>query len=132
MALYLIGDVQGCDGALQRLLDTISFSPSRDTLHLLGDLVNRGPDSAAVLRRLPPGFDVASVDGSHVARDVLTDAVLTWPLLKSGGLLIFDDYGWNHPDRLQQPRPAIDAFVDLFAPELELIHMEYRVIVRKK
>ncbi len=52
MALYLIGDVQGCDSALQHLLDKISYSPSRDTLYLLGDLVNRGPDSAAVLRRL--------------------------------------------------------------------------------
>ena len=52
MALYLIGDVQGCDAALQDLLNTLDFSPSRDTLYLLGDLVNRGPDSAAVLRRL--------------------------------------------------------------------------------
>lgn len=52
MALYCIGDVQGCDAPLARLLDKIDFSPSRDTLHLLGDLVNRGPDSAAVLRRL--------------------------------------------------------------------------------
>ena len=52
MASFLIGDVQGCDSALQRLLDEISFSPSRDTLYLLGDLVNRGPDSAGVLRRL--------------------------------------------------------------------------------
>ena len=52
MALYLIGDVQGCDGALGRLLEKIGFSASRDHLFMLGDLVNRGPDSAAVLRRL--------------------------------------------------------------------------------
>jgi bis(5'-nucleosyl)-tetraphosphatase (symmetrical) len=52
MALYLIGDVQGCDAALQDLLSTLDFSPSRDTLYLLGDLVNRGPDSVGVLRRL--------------------------------------------------------------------------------
>jgi bis(5'-nucleosyl)-tetraphosphatase (symmetrical) len=52
MALYLIGDVQGCDAPLGRLLEKVDFSPSRDTLYLLGDLVNRGPASAAVLRRL--------------------------------------------------------------------------------
>ncbi|MDZ7919837.1 symmetrical bis(5'-nucleosyl)-tetraphosphatase [Rhodoferax sp.] len=52
MAMYLIGDIQGCDGALAQLLDTLAFSPSRDTVYVLGDLVNRGPDSAGVLRRL--------------------------------------------------------------------------------
>ena len=52
MAAYLIGDVQGCDEPLGRLLDAIDFSASRDTVYVLGDLVNRGPASAAVLRRL--------------------------------------------------------------------------------
>ena len=66
MALYLIGDVQGCDGALQHLLDKISFSPSRDTLYLLGDLVNRGPDSLGVLRRMVGlGASVRCLLGNH-------------------------------------------------------------------
>ena len=51
MALYCIGDIQGCDGALGHLLERMAFSPSRDTVYLLGDLVNRGPRSCAVLRR---------------------------------------------------------------------------------
>lgn len=52
MALYLIGDVQGCNEALGRLLAAVAFSPSRDRIILLGDLVNRGPDSLGVLRRV--------------------------------------------------------------------------------
>jgi bis(5'-nucleosyl)-tetraphosphatase (symmetrical) len=59
MALYCIGDVQGCNAALGRLLDEVGFSPSRDTIYLLGDLVNRGPDSAGVLRRLMGFGDAA-------------------------------------------------------------------------
>lgn len=49
---YLIGDLQGCCSALDRLLDAIGFSASRDRLTILGDLVNRGPQSLETLRRL--------------------------------------------------------------------------------
>lgn len=66
MALYLIGDLQGCDEPLQRLLDKIDFSPSRDRLIVLGDLVNRGPASAKVLRRVHGFGDAAqSLLGNH-------------------------------------------------------------------
>jgi len=66
MAIYCIGDIQGCDGALGRLLDTIGFSASRDTVYLLGDLVNRGPDSAAVLRRcMEQGDAIRCLLGNH-------------------------------------------------------------------
>ena len=66
MALYLIGDVQGCNEALERLLTHIAFSPSRDTLYMLGDLVNRGPDNAGVLRRLMAlGSSAQCLLGNH-------------------------------------------------------------------
>jgi bis(5'-nucleosyl)-tetraphosphatase (symmetrical) len=66
MGLYLIGDVQGCDSALGQLLSEINFSPSRDRLVLLGDLVNRGPASLAVLRRLAALGDAAQcLLGNH-------------------------------------------------------------------
>ena len=66
MAIYCIGDIQGCDSALGRLLDTIGFSASRDTVYLLGDLVNRGPESAAVLRRcMRHGDAIRCLLGNH-------------------------------------------------------------------
>ena len=52
MGMYCIGDIQGCDAELCALLQALDFSPSRDTAFVLGDMVNRGPDSVAVVRRL--------------------------------------------------------------------------------
>ena len=63
---YLVGDVQGCDDALARLLAECAFSPSRDRVVVLGDLVNRGPQSLAVLRRLRGyGASATCLLGNH-------------------------------------------------------------------
>ena len=66
MSCYWVGDIQGCDEPLGRLLEMIDFSPSRDQLVVLGDLINRGPSSLAVLRRLMAlGGSVQCVLGNH-------------------------------------------------------------------
>jgi bis(5'-nucleosyl)-tetraphosphatase (symmetrical) len=63
---YLIGDVQGCCDALDRLLVKIDFSPSRDRVYVLGDLVNRGPQSLETLRRLRGfGTSATCLLGNH-------------------------------------------------------------------
>jgi predicted O-methyltransferase YrrM len=88
--------------------------------------------SSAVLRRLPPGYDFVYIDGAHRPAQVLTDAVLSWLLLKTGGLMIFDDYEWaQRPSPAERAKLGIDSFLACFAGHYEVLHRAYQVALRK-
>lgn len=69
-------------------------------------------------------FDFVYVDGSHTAADVLCDAVLAFRLLRSGGVMCFDDYLWRDGepmDPINCPKAAIDAFTMLYCRQLNVM-----------
>ena len=78
-------------------------------------------------------FDFIYIDGSHLAKDVLTDACMSWPLLKKGGFMVFDDYLWKPQSftLLQRPKFAVDMFINMFEDEVTITHSGYQLIVRK-
>ena len=77
-------------------------------------------------------FDIIYVDGAHDTVNVLFDGMAGWSLLKPGGVMVFDDYGWE-PDYAphRRPRMAIDLFLEARGSELDILHKDYQVIVRK-
>jgi predicted O-methyltransferase YrrM len=115
-------------GDNQLLLDNIKCSE-----HGYKAIVNSGISQEVLPQLRLLIFDFIYIDGSHKARDVLTDAVMAWPLLKSGGIMAFDDYGWQD-ERYSDgtyPKEAIDVFLQIFGKELEIIHQGYQIWVKK-
>ena len=103
--------------------------PNRAVVSLRGTSV----EGLAGLLAHKKQFDFIYIDGSHIAKDVLTDACMTWPLLKDKGFMVFDDYMWRPPGftQLQRPKIAVDTFINIFEDELIVTHVGYQLIVRK-
>lgn len=76
-------------------------------------------------------FDLIYIDGSHDQKDVLIDLCHMWPLLKSGGVMIMDDYEYNIPAMNIITKLAIDSFYRIFAKEIIVLHQGWQMIWRK-
>jgi len=89
--------------------------------------------SQDVLRTLPyESFDFIYIDGCHLASCVLTDAVLSWDLLKPGGMIIFDDYLWElQKPPGERPKLGIDAFLAVYSNQIRVREKGNQVIVEK-
>lgn len=103
-----------------------------------GKQINKIKSSSAMgllslnYRKQVESSDFIYIDGWHEAKNVMEDFVLAWPLLKPSGILIFDDYPWTHPCRYRCPGPAINSILDLWAMEMDVLHKDHQVIIKKK
>jgi predicted O-methyltransferase YrrM len=78
-------------------------------------------------------FDFIYIDADHTTVGVLLDAELSWPLLKSGGIMAFDDYTWgrNLPPS-KTPRPGILLFTERHKEELDTLVINSQYWIKKK
>lgn len=79
-------------------------------------------------------FDIIYIDGSHATLDVALDVALCWRLLRTGGLMIFDDYWYRRLDLGPgfRPKLAIDGFVGAMGHEITVLDVARQVFLRKK
>ncbi len=77
-------------------------------------------------------YNFIYIDADHTAVGVLMDAELSWPLLKSGGIMAFDDYQWGaHLPASKSPKLGIDLFLERHAGEYEVLEQGLQVWIRK-
>lgn len=78
-------------------------------------------------------YDFIYVDGDHSATGVLTDAVMAFGLLAPGGIILFDDYLFDHvANHHDRPKMSLDAFVNMFINEIDFMFINYQLALRKR
>ena len=77
-------------------------------------------------------FDLAYVDGSHMAADVYSDALLTWPMIEPGGIVIFDDYEWDLMNNgRERPSLGIDTLLAAVKGQYRELRRAYQLVIAK-
>jgi predicted O-methyltransferase YrrM len=115
---------------------SMKAAPCRVVIH-----VHKGRSDDQLCKLLLEGkrnyFDFIYVDGSHAASDVLCNAVLSFRLLRTGGLLVFDDYLWRDAtspavNPLGCPKAAIDAFTNIYGNKVAVLEAPLYQLYMKK
>jgi predicted O-methyltransferase YrrM len=101
--------------------------------HVEKTIIVRDYSSNALRKYEPvPTFDLIYVDGCHTALCAIEDMILSFPLLKPGGVFIFDDYGWRpHLAEHERPKLAADSFMKIFSTKINVLHKGYQVFIKK-
>jgi len=88
--------------------------------------------SQNLVRLLPLNYyDFIHIDGSHIASDVLGDAVLAWGCLVVGGIMIFDDYYFTFSTPGLNTKIGIDGFLTAFKHKIKILHEGVQIIIEK-
>jgi predicted O-methyltransferase YrrM len=78
-------------------------------------------------------FDFIYIDGCHQAQATLSDACMCFGMLKPGGFMLFDDYlNRTRENVFYRGKISIDAFVNIFYPDIAIHQMGYQVLIQKK
>lgn len=122
------GDPYGVENVEGRFYANLKKSGAADRVEVIKGF------SQIELRKLPlESFDIVYIDGSHRAAHVLEDSILSYRLLKEGGILIFDDYlWWREAEIDRRPEKAIDIFYHYYGEQFEVVHADYQVILRRR
>lgn len=124
----------GSDEQEHQAMDWLDVERTYDSrIAFRPNVVKYKMDSKEYLRSVDePVFDFIYIDGDHTAEGVLQDAVLSWRLLKVGGIMAFDDYLWEDPRGIEfQPGWSIDTFVGAVKDESEVLVSNSQVWLRK-
>jgi predicted O-methyltransferase YrrM len=97
-------------------------------------MVCRGniPDTLRDPKLLAERFDFVYLDINGDSRDLMETAALVWPLIKPGGMIVFDDYTSNREHDGACSKQGIDAFLDLYSHQLKVKHMSWQVMAVKR
>ena len=93
-------------------------------------VVHKG-DSTEVLLNMSKEFDLIYVDGSHKCLDCYVDMILSFNLLKKGGLMIVDDVLYRKGDIINSPFEAVEHFINKFKDNIIIMNNGYRLFLEK-